>query len=219
MLERISFTSAGSGGSRSAARASELQQPNTTTSPPTLSPASTPPSSCTHSRDACSQQDSSAVSPSSHCQINSQYQNSAGASSHQNTSLQISPASAQTARSETLPPPPSYVSSVQQTHTRGAQQPLFLPYVTQELPRYTEVVSDAIPHRIGQIGEVQLGFVRQAGGHCVPIQIPGYISTTTDELHTSLSPPFIQTVSHFQAIEWCSLCPINWPCNRLCAYK
>lgn len=73
---------------------------------------------------------------------------------------------------------------------------MFLPYVTQELPRYSEL-SDSTSRHIGRMGEIQLGFIRQAGGHYVPIQIPGYISTTADDhpsQRTSLPP--VQTVSY-----------------------
>lgn len=81
-----------------------------------------------------------------------------------------------------LPPPPPYTSPLH----GGIHQGLFMPYVTQELPHYSEFGGP-----ISQRGDIQLGFLRQSGGQYVPIQIPGYISTSTEENPTvrNIGPP------------------------------
>ncbi len=74
---------------------------------------------------------------------------------------------------ESLPPPPPYSAAPGGVNHGG----VFLPYFTQELPEYSEF---GTPNAQARIGEIQLGFMRQAGGQYVPIQIPGYIATGPD---------------------------------------
>jgi len=85
------------------------------------------------------------------------------------------------------PPPPSPPPPY--SPLSGADRPgFFLPYVTQELPRYGDFVATR-----RQIGDVQLGFLQQSGGQYVPIQIPGYISPGAGSEEQSnqlnMSPP------------------------------
>lgn len=170
------------------------QRPDTTTQ----SPETTAISSTQLSDNSDSQQVTSTANISLPNQANPENQNFLVDNLHQSSSPQNQPVSTQTARPQSLlSRPPSYGSSLQR-ETRVAQQALFLPYVTQELPRYTEV-GDSNSHHLSQLGEIQLGFVRQVGGQCVPIQIPGYISATTDEHpipRPSHPPTIVQMVSY-----------------------
>jgi hypothetical protein len=59
-------------------------------------------------------------------------------------------------------PPPSY--------SGPPSQPLFLPYITQELPCYAD-----IDNPVRESDSRRLGFVHRSEGHYVPMQIPGYI--------------------------------------------
>ena len=69
-------------------------------------------------------------------------------------------------------PPPSY--------SGPPGQPLFLPYITQQLPHYTDIIDQ----RPGQSphNQTRVGFIGHRGQY-TPVQIPGYISTEDHHNH------------------------------------
>lgn len=95
---------------------------------------------------------------------------------HEGTRTSVDPGAPPQNRERLRSPPPSYSVPA---------QPLFLPYITQELPCYSEIenTSRGCDYR-------RLGFLRQSGGHFTPLEIPGYIAT--DEPRMSSQNPGVR---------------------------